>query len=103
MQITGNRGIGYAATYLDGFQFAQYYEFSNKEPLYGEAHVEYHLKGLLSNKLPLLRQARWYLLFGGNAFYASSSDYYSEAFVGIDNICYKVARFLRIDFVQSAG
>ena len=86
---------------MQSFQFAQYYDFSNKEPFYGEAHIEYHLKGLLSNKIPLLRQARWYLLFGGNAFYARQSDYYAEAFVGIDNIGWKIVRGLRIDFVQS--
>jgi len=101
MHLYGNRGIGYASPYLQSFQFAQYYEFSNKEQLYGEAHVEYHMRGLLSNKLPLLRQARFYLLLGGNAFYASGTDYYTEAFVGIDNIGYKVARWLRLDFVQS--
>ena len=101
MHIYGNRGIGYASPYLQSFQFAQYYEFSNKESFYGEAHIEYHLNGLLSNKIPLLRQARWYLLFGGNAFYARQSDYYTEAFAGIDNIGWKLVRPLRIDFVQS--
>ena len=101
MHLYGNRGIGYAAPYLQSFQFAQYYEFSNKEPFYAEAHIEYHLRGLISNKIPVLRQLRWYLLFGCNVFYANESDYYKEAFVGIDNIGYKLARFLRIDFIQS--
>ncbi len=101
MHLYGDRGIGIASPYLQSFQMAQFYEFSNKEPLYGEAHIEYHLNGLLSNKIPLLRQARFYLLFGGNAFYAQQTDYYTEAFVGIDNIGWKVARFLRVDFVQS--
>jgi len=101
MQLFGNRGIGYASPYLMSFQFAQFYEFSNKQPVYGEAHLEYHLRGLLSNKIPLLRQARYYLLFGGNAFYAGNNYYYTEAFAGIDNIGYKLARVLRIDFVQS--
>jgi len=63
--------------------------------------VEYHLNGLLTNKIPLLRQARYYLLFGGNVFYAGRSDYYTEAFVGLDNIGYKFIRVLRVDFVQS--
>jgi hypothetical protein len=63
--------------------------------------VEYNLEGLLSNKIPLLKQARWYLLFGGNAFYATQSNYYTEAFVGIDNIGWKIFRGLRVDFVQS--
>jgi Family of unknown function (DUF5686)/CarboxypepD_reg-like domain len=101
MHLYGNRGIGLASPYLNSFQFAPYYDFSNKERLYGEAHIEYHLKGLLSNKIPLLRQARWYLLFGGNVFYATGTNYYTEAFIGIDNIGYKLARILRIDFVQS--
>ena len=101
MHLYGNRGVGIASPYLQSFQFAQYYDFSNKEPIYGEAHVEYYLNGLLSNKIPLLRQARYYFVFGGNAFYARQSDYYTEAFVGIDNIGYKLVRVLRIDFVQS--
>ena len=101
MHLYGNRGIGLASPYLSTFQFAQYYDFSNKEPLYGEGHIEYHLNGLISNKIPLLRQARYYLLFGGNAFYARQSDYYAEAFVGIDNIGWKLFRVLRVDFVQS--
>lgn len=101
MHLYGNRGIGYAAPYLQSFQFAQYYDFSNTEPIYGEAHVEYHLNGLISNKIPLLRQARYYLLLGGNAFYARQDFYYTEAFVGIENIGWKLLRPLRIDFVQS--
>lgn len=101
MHLYGNRGVGYANPYMQSFQFAQYYDFSNKEPIYGEAHVEYHLNGLLSNKIPLLRQLQWYLLVGGNAFYASDKNYYTEAFVGIDNIGWKLLRILRVDFVQS--
>jgi hypothetical protein len=101
MHLYGNRGIGYVSPYLQSFQFAQYYQFSNKAPIYGEGHVEYNLEGLLSNKIPLLKQARWYLLFGGNAFYATQSNYYTEAFVGIDNIGWKIFRGLRVDFVQS--
>lgn len=101
MHLNGMRGLGYAAPYLHSFQFAPYYAFSNKVPLYGEGHIEYHLNGLLSNKIPLLRQARFYLLFGGNVFYASNTNFYTEAFVGIDNIGWKLVRILRVDFVQS--
>ena len=101
MHLYGNRGIGYAAPYLESFQFAQYYDFSNKDNLYGEGHVEYHLDGLLSNKIPGLKQAHFYLLLGGNAFYAHNNEYYTEAFVGLENIGYKLFRFLRVDFVQS--
>jgi hypothetical protein len=101
IHLYGNRGIGLAAPYQQSFQFAQYYDFSNKEALYGEGHVEYQMKGLLSNKIPLLRQAQWYLVLGGNAFYANTNSFYTEAFVGINNIGFKVVRGLRVDFVQS--
>jgi len=101
MHLRGDRGLGYAAPYLHGFQMAQYYDFSNKEPIYGEAHIEYHLNGLLSNKIPLLKQARYYLVLGGNVFYARQNNFYTEAFIGIDNIGWKLVRILRIDFVQS--
>lgn len=101
MHLYGNRGIGFASPYLESFQMAPFYDFSNKEPLYGEAHLEYHLKGLLSNKIPLLRQARWQFVTGGNAFYARETNYYAEAFAGIENIGYKLVRVVRVDFVQS--
>ncbi len=101
MHLYGNRGIGYASPYLSSFQFAQYYDFSNKEKLYGEAHIEYNLQGLLSDRIPFMQKARWYFVTGTNTFYAHPNDYYTEAFIGIDNIGYKMFRFLRIDFVQS--
>jgi hypothetical protein len=101
MHLYGNRGIGYAAPYLSSFQFAPYYLFSNKEQAYGAVHLEHHLGSWLSSKVPLLRQARWNLLWGGNGFYASADLYYTEAFVGLENIGVKSLRVLRIDFVQS--
>jgi hypothetical protein len=99
--LYGNRGIGLASPYLQSFQFAQFYEFSNKAALYGEAHAEYHMRGLLTNKIPLLRQLRYYLVVGGNAFYSGNNLYYTEAFVGLENIGWKLVRVLRVDFVQS--
>ena len=101
MHLYGNRGIGFASAYMHSFQFAQYYDWSNKESIYGEVHLEYNMLGLLSNKIPLLRQARWYLLLGTNTFYSNGQDFYTEAFIGIDNLGWKIARILRIDFVQS--
>lgn len=90
-----------AAPYLNSFQLATYYKYSNTEKIYGELHVEYYMKGLLTNKIPLLRQARWYLVTGTNTFYANTNNYYVEAFAGIDNLGYKALRFLRVDFVYS--
>lgn len=101
MHLYGNRGIGIAAPYLYSFQFAQYYEFSNKEPFYNETHVEYNLNGFISNKLPGFKQAKINFVLGSNIFYARQSDYYTEAFFGLDNIGFSKYHYLRIDFVQS--
>lgn len=92
-----------AAPYLQSFQGMPYYRYSNREPLYAEGHVEYNLQGLLSNKLPLLRQARWNIVTGGNGFYAGDDLRYGEAFLGIDNLGYKLLRFLRVDAVRAWG
>jgi hypothetical protein len=90
-----------AAPYRKSFQLAPYYQYSNVANLYGELHLEYSLKGLLTNKIPLLRQAKWYLVMGTNTFYAGQNNYYTEAFAGIDNLGFKVYRFLRLDVVHS--
>ncbi|OSZ78933.1 hypothetical protein CAP35_11995 [Chitinophagaceae bacterium IBVUCB1] len=90
-----------AAPYINSFQLATYYRYSNTQQLYGELHLEYYLKGLLTNKIPLLRQARWYLVTGTNTFFVNANNYYIEAFGGIDNLGYKALRFLRVDFVYS--
>jgi hypothetical protein len=90
-----------AAPYLQSFQMMPYFRYSNTESVYGELHLEYYLKGLLTNKIPLLRQAQWYFVLGTNSFYASEKNYYSEAFAGIDNLGYKWMRFLRVDVVHS--
>lgn len=89
-----------AAPYLESFQAAPYYRFSSVPKWYGEAHLEYSLRGLLTNKIPLLRQEHIYLVLGTNTFYAGSNNYYTEAFVGVDNLGYKLFRFLRIDYVR---
>ena len=93
--------VALAAPYLQSFQLMPYYKYSNHEAIYGEAHVEYSMKGLLTNKIPLLRQAQWYFVTGNNTFYASQNNYYTEVFLGVDNLGYKWMRFLRLDVVQS--
>jgi hypothetical protein len=86
---------------MSSFQLLPYYsKFTNTVPLYGQAHVEYNMQGLLTNKLPLLRQLKWYFILGTNTFYAGKQNYYSEGFVSISNIGYKQFRFLRVDFVH---
>jgi hypothetical protein len=98
--LNGNQ-LTLAAPYLESFQLAPYYTYSNQASLYGEGHVEWYLKGFLTNKIPLFRQLRWYAVTGANAYYANKDRYYMEAFVGIDNLGYDKLRIFRLDFVQS--
>lgn len=97
--LLGNQ-VYAASPYLSSFQLAPYYRFSNTASLYGEAHVEWNLQGLITNKIPLLRQARWYLVAGNNTFYVDKDQYYTEAFLGVDNLGVEFVRFLRVDFVK---
>lgn len=89
-----------ASPYLQAFQLMPFYKFSNDADLYGEAHVEYNLQGLLSNKIPGLRQAKWYFILGTNTFYANKDLWFSEVFVSLDNLGFKQFRLLRLDFMR---
>jgi hypothetical protein len=83
--------------YLNSFQLAPYYKYSNKENFYTLVHIEHHFNGLLTNKIPMFNKLKWNLVAGANAFYVNDSKYYLEAFVGLENI-FKV---FRIDFINA--
>ncbi len=93
-------GFTLASPYMKAFQLAAFYRYSNTADLYGEAHIEYNLQGLLTNKIPGLKQAKVYFILGTNSFYANKDLYFSEVFVSIDNIGYKAYRFFRLDFLR---
>ncbi|HMG83061.1 MAG TPA: DUF5686 and carboxypeptidase regulatory-like domain-containing protein [Ferruginibacter sp.] len=92
--INGNEYFA-ASAYLNSFQLADYYLYSNTSRFYTEAHIEYHLNGLLTNKIPLFNKYDWNLVLGSNAFYINEDGNYTEVFVGIENFL----RLFRIDFV----
>lgn len=92
--FNGNRTF-YNMKYLNSFQLAPYYAYSNVASFYSEANIEHHLKGLLTNKMPLFNKLKWNLVVGGNAFYVNNKQYYAEAFAGIENIF----KLFRVDFV----
>ncbi len=92
--FNGNRLFA-ASEYLNSFQLAPYYRYSNIEKLYGELHAEHHFNGLITNKIPLFNKLKWNLIAGANTFYVNSANYYVEAFAGIENIL----KILRVDFV----
>jgi hypothetical protein len=81
--------------YLNSFQLAPYYQYSNAAKFYVLAHAEHHFNGLLTNKIPLLNKLKWNLVVGANAFYVNDKNHYVEAFVGIENIF----KLIRVDFV----
>lgn len=92
--------VNFASPYLRSFNLAPLYEFSNDANAYGELHLEYNMRGLLSNKIPGLRQAKWYLILGTNSFYATEDLWFSEAFISVDEIGYKLFRGIRVDYLH---
>jgi hypothetical protein len=53
--FNGNRSLA-ASEYLNSFQLAPYYENSTIATFYSVVHLEHHLNGLLTNKIPRLQQ-----------------------------------------------
>lgn len=94
--FNGNQTF-YNLKYLNSFQLAPYYRYSNAEPFYALAHVEHHFNGLLTNKIPLINRLKWNLVVGSNAFYVNNNSYYVEAFAGLENIL----KLFRVDFVNA--
>ncbi|MEN9950911.1 MAG: hypothetical protein RLY85_1663 [Bacteroidota bacterium] len=87
-----------AAPYFESFQLAPFYAFSNGNAVFGVFHTEYKLNGLLTNKIPIVRQLNFRMVTGANLILIKGIDY-QEVFVGIDN----VAKLFRIDYVKGLG
>ena len=83
--------------YLNSFQLAPYYRYSNTESFYAVAHLEHHFNGLLTNKIPLFNKLKWHLVGGMNSFYVNRGNYYLEGFAGLENIF----KIFRVDFVRA--
>ncbi len=93
--FSGNQ-TAYTYSYLNGYQLLPYYAFSNKEKNYFEGHVEYHLNGLLTNKIPGFRKLNWFFVLSGNSLFVNPDKHYYEVAFGIENIL----KVIRIDGVQ---
>lgn len=91
----GNQTV-IASQELNSFQLVPYYQYSNTSGFQGTAHLEYHLNGLLSNKIPGFKKLNWFFVGGVNALHAGRSINYYEVFGGIENIL----KIFRVDFVQ---
>ncbi len=82
--------------YFNGFQLLPYYTFSNTSSLYTESHIEYHLNGFISNKIPLFKKLNWFFVVGANTLNVNGKPNYIETFASVE----KVFKLFRIDFVN---
>ncbi len=89
---------GKATPYVESFQVAPFYAFSNKENFFGEFHAEYKLNGLLTNKIPIVKKLNLRLVTGTNMILLKNKNY-QEVFLGVDNIF----KLFRIDFIKGHG
>ena len=94
--FNGNQTF-YNIKYLNSFQLAPYYRYSNAEGFYVFGHAEHHFNGLLTNKIPLFNKLKWNMVAGANTFYVNKSNYYAEVFAGLENIF----KLFRVDFVNA--
>lgn len=94
--FNGNQTF-YNIKYLNSFQLAPYYRYSNAEDFYVFGHAEHHFNGLLTNKIPLFNKLKWNLVAGANTFYVNKNNYYVEVFAGLENIF----KIFRVDFVNA--
>lgn len=100
--LNGNQTI-LANSYGEGFQTAPYYEYNSIPELYTQAHLEWHLNGFLTNKIPGLRQLKWNLVLSGNGMYIDSKNYYGEYGIGLENIGVKLFKMFRVDMFVGKG
>lgn len=91
----GNQTI-FASRELSSFQLAPYYKYSNTSRFTVAAHAEYHLNGLISNKIPGFKKLNWFFVTGVNALHINKGSDYYELLFGIENIL----KIIRMDFVQ---
>lgn len=96
--FNGNQII-LASPYMNSFQLSPYYLNSNTEPLYATLNAEHHFLGMLTNRIPLFRRLKWYMVAATNTYYVNSNNNYMELSLGLENIGYKFLRFLRVDGV----
>jgi len=96
IQFLGNQTF-YASPYVESFQLMPYYQYGTTASWYGEGHIEHHFNGMLTNKIPGIRNLQWNLVIGGNGLFINSASNYAEVFAGIENIF----KLFRVDVISS--
>lgn len=101
MHFNGNQThVGRSERYMRVFNFLPYYSHSTNDA-YFEGHMEHNFQGLLTNSLPLIQKLNYYLVAGYHILATPNRSPYMEFTVGLDNVGWGKARFLRIDYVRS--
>lgn len=92
--------IGKSERYLNVFNFLPYYSHSTKDQ-YFEGHLEHNFKGFITNSIPLFNKLNYHLVAGYHILAVPERNPYSEFTIGLDNVGWGKARFLRIDYIRS--
>lgn len=92
--------VGRSERYLNVFNFLPYYSHSTNDS-YFEIHAEHNFQGYITNSIPLLNKLNYYLVAGYHMLAIPDRSPYMEFTVGLDNVGWGKARFLRIDYVRS--
>lgn len=77
---------------IAAFRGLPYYYASTTE-YHVEGHAEQHFRGLILNKIPLIKKLKWHTVAGFHYLYQPDFGHFYEATVGIENIF----RVLRVD------
>jgi len=98
--FNGNESYVTRKNYLESFLLLPYYEFSTNKD-YLESHLEHNFKGLILNRIPLVKKLNAHLILSGNFLTTSNHKPYSEFGIALGNLGWKKFRFLRIGYAQN--
>jgi hypothetical protein len=84
----GNRSLSTSAG-LQQFYFLDYYQFSTQDQ-YLEAHFEHNFSGLITNKIPIVRQLKLEELLGINYLTQPLKKNYTEYYFGLQRLFVRV-------------
>ncbi|MNK07625.1 hypothetical protein D3C87_255400 [compost metagenome] len=101
MHFNGNQTyVGRSERYLRVFNLLPYYSHSTNDA-YFEGHMEHNFQGFFTNSLPVIDKLNYYLVAGYHVLATTDRSPYMEFTIGLDNVGWGKARFLRIDYIRS--
>jgi hypothetical protein len=92
----GNQTLINTSDYMNSFKLLPYYTFS-ADRWFAELHSEHHFKGLIINKIPLIKKLSVQEFVGFHALASNKIKYYYELNFGIE----KLFKVIRLDYILS--